>query len=518
MLKFINLKKLTAKTLIGILVAGSLVTQSGTKEAVAGQCDNNGHGNNGDITFTLSTGKEILLTKFDPSNPGNGNKIERELRDSNPGITDSEVTLAKAIIQNGDFDFERKPNDEKDCDTDVEDVTRNAAPVIEAPTTPIPTRTLVNPSFEYPAYSGRGTWKSLDSYIPGDDSTLQGWFSTHPTTGYSGYGRSRFKDAQGNPFKHLVELWVNRFQGVPAARGNQFAELNAQADSALYQDILVFAGEEIPWSAAHRGRQKDNKADVAEVFISDPNDWTGPTFSGNKLYSAQIETSKNGSISTINPSLGNVPNSQLKNPLSSGWVKYSDTWQGPSTSKKYRFAFQSISTGSGNNTVGNFLDDIQIKLSPIVDLVNPNIDEVDPLRNSIYYLPIRINGQSQSEATIEIDVSLGNSEFTDYTLETLASGSNTEVLNGVTATKLNNGNIQVTVPPNIYDPNNPDYYISVPINFNQVSSFNDQLANFDIVNVTGGGGQGVQNLLIPPADSGFSTTLETKVLASAFAD
>ncbi len=398
-------------------------------------------------------------------------------------------------------------------------VESKAAPVIDPPETPVPTRTLVNPSFEYPAYSGSGsTWKSLDNYIPGDDSTLQGWFSTHPTTGYSGYDNSRFKDSQGNPFQHLVELWVNAFQGVQAPEGDQFAELNAQADSALYQDLLVFSNETIPWSASHRGRSKDNIADIAEVFISDPLEWTGATFSGDKLYSATISTSKNGSISGINPITGSIANSDSTNALANGWVKYADTWQGPATSQKYRFAFQSVSTGGGNNTIGNFLDSIQIKLSPLVDLVDPNITEIDPLRESIYYLPVRLNGQSESEATVEIDVSLDNSDFTDYTLETLVSGTNSALSSSISATKLANGNIQLTVPPNLYDPNNPSHYISVPINFDQVSSFTDQLAKFEVIEVSGGGGQGVQDLLIPPADSGFSATLETKILASAFPD
>jgi fibro-slime domain-containing protein len=122
MLKFINLRKLTAKTLFGILIVGSFIIQSGTKEAIAGQCSNNGHGNNGDITFTLATGRKVLLTKFDPSNPGNGNKIERELEDSNPGITKAEVTLARSIIQSNNFDFERKPTSgvDSDCDSIVD--------------------------------------------------------------------------------------------------------------------------------------------------------------------------------------------------------------------------------------------------------------------------------------------------------------------------------------------------------------------------------------------------------------
>ncbi len=396
----------------------------------------------------------------------------------------------------------------------------NAAPVIEAPTTPVPTRTLVNPSFENPHFT-ESTWYSRDSYIPGDDTTLQGWFSTHPTNGFSGDGDSRFKDSRtGQNFKHLVEIWANSFNGVPAADGTQFAELNAQANSALYQDILVFSNEQIPWSAAHRGRAKDNIADVAEVSISDPLNWSGATFNGVKLYSTTIATSNNGSISTITPVLGHVAQSNAKATLSNGWVKYIDTWAGPSVSKKYRFAFQSVSSANGDKTYGNFLDDIQIKLSPIVDLADPKIAEINPSSNSIYYLPVRMNGQSKSTATVEIDVSLGGTDFTNYTLEALASGTNGAVANGITATKLANGNIRVNIPANLYDPNNPSQYISVPINFNQASANQDKVARFNIVNVTGGGGDGVQNLLIPPSDSatfGFATARQTTVKA-AFAD
>lgn len=144
MLKFINLKKLTAKTLFGILIVGSFIIQSGTKEAIAGQCSNNGHGNNGDITFTLSNGKKILLTKFDPSNPGNGNKITRELKDSNPGITPNEIASAISIIRSSNFDFERKPTSGVDVDCDnIVDLTEAGSNV----TSPVDTDNDRTPNF-----------------------------------------------------------------------------------------------------------------------------------------------------------------------------------------------------------------------------------------------------------------------------------------------------------------------------------------------------------------------------------
>ena len=80
MLKFINLKKLTAKTLVGILMVGGLLTPSGTRKATANsfQSCNNGHGNNAASTvyFTRSDGSEAYVTveKFDPSNEKNWSK------------------------------------------------------------------------------------------------------------------------------------------------------------------------------------------------------------------------------------------------------------------------------------------------------------------------------------------------------------------------------------------------------------------------------------------------------------
>jgi hypothetical protein len=498
MLKFINLKKLTATGTLVLILAGALTVGSSRTIVSATPGCNNGIGNNFDVPYTLRG--QTYTIRIDPGNSGQMNKFKKDLKDQ--GFNDLEVASAVAQL----VDAEMRANAANCPGSSSSVIPTVPAPTIAAPTTPVPTRVLVNPSFESPSFTEKN-WFSRDNYIPGDDTTLQGWFSTHPTTGFSGDGDSRFKDSRtGQNFKHLVEIWANSFNGVPASNGKQFAELNAQASSALYQDILVFAGEPIPWSASHRGRGSASVTDIAEVFISDPNNWTGPTFSGTKLYTTKISTANDGNPRGITASTGS------KTSLDNGWVKYSDTWSGPSVTKKYRFAFQSVSTGSEDNTVGNFLDDIQIKLSPIVDLVNPNISQVNPIGNSVYYLPVRINGKLESSATVEIDVSLGGSDFTNYTLNNLVSGTNGTVYNGVTATKLANGNVKVTIPSGIYDPNNPTNYTSVPISFSQALSENNRTATFTIVNATGGGGSGVQNMLIPPADSGFVKTQSTTVL------
>ncbi len=424
MLKYINLKKLTANTLLGILITGSFIAQSSKQHGIA------------NTTWVEYSG---------------------------------------------------------------------GAPTVASPSTPLPTRTLVNPSFEEAAFPNSGrTWISLDNYIPGDDSTLQGWFSTHPTTGYSGYGNSRYKDDDGNPYQHLVELWVNGFNGVDAPEGSQFAELNAQAHSALYQDVCVMANEQVRWTASHRGRKKKNFSqddpDVAEVFISDPNDWNLTTFSGSKEYSAILRTSPNGSpsSSTFQAEIGSAGQATRTN-LSNGWRKYSDVWTGPATSQKYRFAFQSISTPHGNKTYGNFLDDIQLELSPTVEFVETDVTNEVNLSNiegDVYYLTLRVNGNLLSQGTVDITLASGSTlTGDDFTLGTLVAGDGGSVVSGISATKLADGTISLTLPSGSYDRNNVSDYITIPLNMSGFPGIKDATFELKDDNMSGGGDGNILNLM-----------------------
>ncbi|MDJ0575006.1 MAG: cadherin-like domain-containing protein [Xenococcaceae cyanobacterium MO_234.B1] len=87
MLKLINLQKLTANSLIGVLLAGGLIVESSNNKglAVAG-CDNNGHGNNAPMTVSLSSGN-LTIGHFDPSKSNNNqrNKLIADLDAGNFG-------------------------------------------------------------------------------------------------------------------------------------------------------------------------------------------------------------------------------------------------------------------------------------------------------------------------------------------------------------------------------------------------------------------------------------------------
>ena len=119
---------------------------------------------------------------------------------------------------------------------------------------------LKNGSFEYPIINGDDNTRYVGNGFPNVY-----WKTT-------GMGKDT-KIGQDIEFGNPTETYMpagNRY----AANGNQFAELNAEAYGALYQDIMTVPGTTLYWSVAHRGRDgKDtmivsasNRTDVSNII------------------------------------------------------------------------------------------------------------------------------------------------------------------------------------------------------------------------------------------------------------
>ena len=134
-----------------------------------------------------------------------------------------------------------------------------------------------------------------------------------------------------------IELWRTGFNGVPAAEGSQFAELNATQASTLYQTFCLNGmGGTLTWSVKHRGR---SGTDVAAVKFG--------TTIANAQAAAATQTMSDGNTA---------------------WGSYSGVFNIPQGSTSYVIAFQAISTATGDPTVGNFIDDVQVVMSePCID-------------------------------------------------------------------------------------------------------------------------------------------------------
>lgn len=146
----------------------------------------------------------------------------------------------------------------------------------------------------------------------------------------------------------LIEFWRSGFNGVQAAEGNQFVELNANVVSTLYQNFTLNGNAGvITWSIKHRGR---SGVDVANVRMG--------TSLANALASPVVATMSDGNTA---------------------WGTYTGTYNVVAGQTNLTIAFQSVSS-VGGASYGNFLDDVQFVFSQCNDTDGdgiPNSLEVD---------------------------------------------------------------------------------------------------------------------------------------------
>ncbi|MBD3147781.1 DUF11 domain-containing protein [Microbispora camponoti] len=166
---------------------------------------------------------------------------------------------------------------------------------------------LVNGGFEKPLVTG--TWASLPDASQSNPNAMPGWRTTATD--------------------HMIEVWSPRMN-VPAVEGAQFAELNANQVSTLYQDRPTTPGQKLYWRLSHRGRLG---TDQMALDIGAP---SGPAQQG-----------------TMSDGTGK-------------WGAYHGSYTVPAGQTTTRFAFRSISAAGGNASVGNFLDDVFFGTPPCV--------------------------------------------------------------------------------------------------------------------------------------------------------
>ncbi|MFF2958141.1 hypothetical protein ACFVT1_04290 [Streptomyces sp. NPDC057963] len=178
-------------------------------------------------------------------------------------------------------------------------------------TPPAPLRVaLANGSFEQPVVTGVEILP--DSSQTQAPKRVPGWLTTATD--------------------HMIELWHSGFNGVPAAEGAQFAELNANQVSTLYQDLPTTPGTKLYWRLYHRGRQGD---DTMALDIGAPG--------------AAVQQRRFTDGNTA-------------------WGYYTGTYTVPAGQTLTRFAFRSVSAAGGNQSIGNFLDGIFFGTAPYLVL------------------------------------------------------------------------------------------------------------------------------------------------------
>ncbi|EUJ30529.1 immunoglobulin-like domain-containing protein [Listeria cornellensis] len=229
------------------------------------------------------------------------------------------------------------------------------------------------------------------------------------------------------------------YEGVKAADGDQYAELNATMISALYQDIETTPGTKIRWKVSHRGR---DGVDTAEVRFGAPGQ------------SLELMTT----MSTDNKA----------------WKEYQGTYTIPEGQTTTRFEFKAISSTGGDLTRGNYLDNIvfsspsnlnvedsfsqpTVKKGKQVDylvnvtnnggMVAENVNLAIPLPKELDYIPdtVTVNGVTTSDVLYD-----AASHSLTVSVASISDGSTAKIsvgLKGITET----ASAQTSVATSYYD-------------------------------------------------------------------
>ncbi|HEX7803242.1 MAG TPA: hypothetical protein VF471_10870 [Pseudoxanthomonas sp.] len=287
-------------------------------------------------------------------------------------------------------------------------------------------RSFVNPGFETPVLTSSPA--GAGCYLLLDETLVPGWTTTHPSqTG----GGSCIAPAAGSG--RLIELWSSNFQGVPARQGNNFSELNASASSRLFQNVCLINGESIDWRFSHRGRGSATVGDVMDFNV------------GASVPVVRVSTTSSGVFGAPILSQGTA---QAPAAAGNGWVDYTGTFSYSGATGTNSLGFESISTGSGSNTVGNFLDNIQIDLRPFVEFVQPSSSTPESASNNRPTL--RINGTVFTAFDVVVTITGGTATLgTDY------------------ATPGNSATLTVTIPVGTYDGVSAASLFALPITVTQ---------------------------------------------------
>lgn len=207
-----------------------------------------------------------------------------------------------------------------------------------------------------------------------------------------------------NDSLNQIEYWSSGFQGVQAAVGRQFAELNANSASTLFQEVATTPGQTLSWSLKHRGR---SGTDVMRVVIGAPG----------------------GTLVQNGPNLSDG---------TGAWGTHTGTYTVPAGQTTTRFGFEAVSSAGGNASVGNFLDDITFGTGPCL-ITNKSVTNLtrggttaevgDTLR---YTVTTRNDGGNAALQSVSTDVLASGIDYVPGSIS-IISGAGTGALTDATA-------------------------------------------------------------------------------------
>jgi hypothetical protein len=231
--------------------------------------------------------------------------------------------------------------------------------------------------------------------------------------------------------------------GPRPAEGSVHAEINANSQAALFQDIRTIGGEKITWTIKHRGRffGSGNSTSITST-TSDSKDkfeiLVGPasgTLSAqtparkrlpNVVWNTSDAAYGNNAWTNFTTNTTSHTAQTMYTRLEDGWVLYTGTYTVPANQTTTRFSFSA--RGDSTATIGNLIDDIgfdPIIACPRTLTIQQNVSatyDFTPLTNS------QIPGYTYPETTNVTSVSINGGSGTatlNTSNNTLSLSSNT---------------------------------------------------------------------------------------------
>ena len=251
--------------------------------------------------------------------------------------------------------------------------------------------------------------------------------------------------------RNSTQWAVNAYYGLSGnlPDGNQFAELNAEAYGTLYQDVLTTPNATLNWQLYHSARLQSywndytyyDGTDVMYVMIMsttkaeqlnikstedvkaivDAVNSGKPTYNNIDLTGVSVNYVADGG--TWNRNHTSVSRYYQKTPdgqkiaTSSEWTRWTGNYTVPSDQYMTRFFFVSYASASGNETVGNMLDDVMFTTNPLP----PEKD-----RGNLTVTK-QVSGLADLPDNYSVTVSIGEGTTESYTF----NANEFELVNGV---------------------------------------------------------------------------------------
>ena len=143
--------------------------------------------------------------------------------------------------------------------------------------------------------------------------------------------------------------------------GDQYAEINAEDDSAMYQTLLTIPGTVMNWRLSHAQRpsEKNYRPDGDIMFLCILPDTEGSKYSTTDALRAHIrELLALGDGTEYYDRESGIYVKKLIDKADDGWGQYSGTYYIPEGQHLTRYFFMSEEVSAGSVSSGNFLDDV----------------------------------------------------------------------------------------------------------------------------------------------------------------